>query len=82
MNKVIILSGNDWEALYVNGESVWQSHGIDLKDLNEYAPIEHIDFYLANEELEDFALDTGYFPRSIEEVVKLYPTIVEDSQEE
>ncbi|HPD99505.1 MAG TPA: hypothetical protein PKV52_04510 [Candidatus Saccharibacteria bacterium] len=61
MNKIVVLSVDDWEALYVNGVNVYEDHMIEVRDLAKYCPIENIKRLWVG----DTILVNGRFPKNL-----------------
>ena len=51
MNNIVILSVEDWEALYVNGVNVYENHMVEVEHLIEYCPIENIERTWVSEDI-------------------------------
>ena len=59
MNKIVIIYGDDWHGMYVNGVLKEERHELRIDDISKYTPISKIKEFGLNyygiEELEDFA---------------------------
>ena len=73
--KVVYIDGDDWNALYVNGEIVWQDH--ELSDIKGLELVKDVGpFTVERHEAESEWLDnqiqkTGEFPDSLDDVVTI-----------
>lgn len=41
--KVVVLNGDDWSGVYVDGKLVYENHGIPLRELAKHAGVEVVD---------------------------------------
>lgn len=71
MNKLIILSVDDWQVLYVNGDEKYQSHMIDISHISKFCPISSIGETWISGKLSDYVEEYGRFPSTLEECVRL-----------
>lgn len=71
--KLIIIECDDWEAMYLDDECIWQHHHMDRYDfikLMEKYNLKPKDIYSfwADEEDEKYAYDYGQFPNKLSEL--------------
>lgn len=70
--EVVLVSYDDWAALYINGKAVCQQHEITLYDLQEYVPETKVkDIQLKSPDEKWFysvVAEIGNFPEDLEEV--------------
>ena len=71
MNNIVILCVDDWEVLYVNGQEEYQHHSVGIGHISKFCPIESIKRTWITGKLEDYVLDNGGFPNSLEECVEI-----------
>lgn len=48
-----LVSGDDWEALYIDGKEVYQHHRVTARDVLEYGKLKHTTFEVDQNWLED-----------------------------
>ena len=76
--KIELHSVDDWEALYVNGVSVYQTHRNTLSWwLNHGAKfplniLSLVDEYHEGDALDEYACNTGGLPETLEELRALF----------
>jgi hypothetical protein len=65
----LVESDDGWKALYINGKSVFQDHGLKPEDLmellQEYGLAKDVDFKtgsLVGEEADQMLMDLGHMP--------------------
>lgn len=70
--KIDIVQADDWEALYIDGESVYQGHSIQLatfvKALRERGLDLKVRFCSANNEELDEVSRSGYLPQDLKDL--------------
>jgi hypothetical protein len=62
LNKVVIVSADDWEGLYVNGALVLESHKIRITDLSLCVPVGTVTYMYLNEKGIEWIEGIGSFP--------------------
>lgn len=71
MNKLIILSVDDWQVLYVNGEEEYQHHEVQIGHISKFCPIESIEEIWITGKLGEYVIDNGGFPNSLEKCIEI-----------
>lgn len=66
-NVVLVTNHDDWEALYVNGVSIYQAHDIDARDLAKHS-LEQGKLYNVIESSYDELYDIGNYPDKIDDI--------------
>jgi hypothetical protein len=72
MNKIVVLSYDDWKGLYSNGNLVYENHELGIEDLITLCPIETIDIIWVNQTGEDYLLENGLFPKKLDNAKDFY----------
>lgn len=72
-DKVVIVTAEDWEAIYVNGNSVYQDHRVtDMWTLKQYIPktlVGDIEEYEVDYEwFAEYGEEYGCLPDKLDEV--------------
>ena len=62
--KIVIVSGDDWQGIYIDGQLKYEGHSIRPMDIFEVLGINHEQFECDFEWLEE----RGRLPKNLEEV--------------
>ncbi len=64
MNKLLILTADDWEGLFIDGKLVTEGHSIPLYEFCEVLGIK-VDFKEVDDE---YMCEMGSFPQNLDEI--------------
>lgn len=73
MKRVVYAKVEDWCVLYVDGESVFQGHSIDIGSYAYYVTNgpHKLEVYSDIPEVEEYVMETGEFPPTFVEFKKI-----------
>lgn len=74
MNKVHLVTGDDWQGLYINGELVFEDSGF-LRAFDALAHVAslgqfELNWFTLSAEAEDKLIDEGTLPNRLKDVIK------------
>lgn len=65
MNVLHFYQGNEWDALFVNGELAEQDNIVGIDRLNAHCPISKVVFDYIPGHVEEWLLENGPFPNNL-----------------
>ena len=68
MSQIVIVKGEDWEGLYLDGELDYEGHEVQITNLIPHTPIREIRILHLNEYGCDSLEDFGCLPNSLREI--------------
>ena len=76
MTRAILVSADDWQGLYVNGELIVEDHNLDVPEdwvqwTNEFEIKKLENVYLHQDDI-DKTYDVGSFPERLDEFLHKY----------
>jgi hypothetical protein len=69
MMKITFVDGDDWEALYIDGECVTQGHRIEARELAEILSKRFGFEWDSGEADQEWLEDRGSFPKFLDQVL-------------
>lgn len=75
--KLVIISCDDWEAMYLGEDCIYQGHGMERYDFVKFLEehkLNHSDVFMfdAEEEDDSYAYKTGRLPNKFSELKGIY----------
>ena len=67
-NKIVVISSDDWEGLYVNGKLEDEAHEIRIRDIAEHTPISSVKEFCLNDYGDEEVRDFGSLPCELSDI--------------
>ena len=69
VDDIVLVSANDWMALYIEGELVYQGHSIDSDELLRRVGVEYVRYNSFSEGYNKLIELGGRYPQSLQEAI-------------